>query len=276
MKHLRIMSVWFCIIIIVYSFPATGGTAEWTSKNPLSQRNCLFDVWSSSGSDVFAVGDSAAILHYDGNSWTVMTSGTTNNLKGVWGASGLDVYTVGQSGTLLHYVAASASPPVYLVADFGASGGNGGIHGYNVADGWFQIASSDPAVMLATDIDADGTDELYAGFASGLSVFSNGIWTLLTPSVPQNIIVYNDGMAIDFGVSGLWTYNGAEWDRLTTSDAEVMTSVNIDGTGDDELAATFSGSGGVFLYNDSVWSRLTTTVTENIISRSKRSAELTV
>jgi hypothetical protein len=63
----------------------------------------LNNVWGSSGSDVFAVGDGGTILHYDGSAWSSMTSGTTNYLRGIWGSTGSDVFAVGSSGTILHY-----------------------------------------------------------------------------------------------------------------------------------------------------------------------------
>jgi len=52
--------------------------------------------------DVFAVGGSA-ILHYNGCTWTSMTNGETPYLINVWGSSETDVYAVGQYGTLLFY-----------------------------------------------------------------------------------------------------------------------------------------------------------------------------
>jgi len=63
----------------------------------------LYGVWGSSGNDVFAVGSDGNILHYDGSSWTPMTSGTANALDGVWGSSGNDVFAVGSGGNILHY-----------------------------------------------------------------------------------------------------------------------------------------------------------------------------
>jgi len=59
------------------------------------------DVWGTSPSDVYAVGDGGTILHYDGNSWSTMTSGTTVVLNGVWGTSSGDVHVVGVYGTIL-------------------------------------------------------------------------------------------------------------------------------------------------------------------------------
>jgi hypothetical protein len=77
----------------------------------------LYGVWGSSGSDVFAVGHSGTILHYDGTGWSAMISGTRNSLRGVRGSSGSDVFAVGWYGTILHY-GDSAGPPsgrsVYL------------------------------------------------------------------------------------------------------------------------------------------------------------------
>jgi len=43
------------------------------------------------------------IVHYDGSSWSKMSSGTSNPLWAVWGSSGNDVFAVGLDGTILHY-----------------------------------------------------------------------------------------------------------------------------------------------------------------------------
>jgi hypothetical protein len=48
------------------------------------------------------VGESGTILHYDGASWSAMTSGATDTIRGVWGSSGSDVFAVCGT-TVLHY-----------------------------------------------------------------------------------------------------------------------------------------------------------------------------
>lgn len=65
--------------------------------------NSFQSVWGSSADNVFAVGESGIILHYDGNSWSEMESNTTEWLRSVWGNSANNVFAVGQSGTILHY-----------------------------------------------------------------------------------------------------------------------------------------------------------------------------
>ena len=57
-----------------------------------------YGVWGSSSTNVYAVGHSGRIFHYDGTSWSRMVSGTSETLNGVWGNSGTDVYAVGSAG----------------------------------------------------------------------------------------------------------------------------------------------------------------------------------
>jgi len=63
----------------------------------------LWAVWGSSPSDVFAVGDSATILHYDGSNWSQQPAARITGVWGsdalsirdVWGSSATDVFAVG-------------------------------------------------------------------------------------------------------------------------------------------------------------------------------------
>lgn len=72
-----------------------------TSKN---EAVALRSIWAGSTADVFAVGESGAVLHSDGSTWTTMTSDTTEWLNAVWGypQSG-DVFAVGENGAIIHY-----------------------------------------------------------------------------------------------------------------------------------------------------------------------------
>ncbi|MBA7673297.1 hypothetical protein ES703_81491 [subsurface metagenome] len=70
------------------------------------------DIWGSSSSDVFAVGEDNVIVHYDGNTWSIMTNSVIesledrwgcSSLEGIWGSSSSNVFAVGGSGVILHY-----------------------------------------------------------------------------------------------------------------------------------------------------------------------------
>ena len=79
-------------------------TAEQTPGVPLLNWAQVFADKTS-----FAVGKAGTILHFDGSSWSLQTSGTRQDLWGVWGQSSSDVWAVGGTGqtdgqaTLLHY-----------------------------------------------------------------------------------------------------------------------------------------------------------------------------
>jgi hypothetical protein len=85
------------------SEPGSVKASGWEWQNPLPQGNDLYGVWGSSGTDVFAVGGSGTIMHYDGSAWSAMSSGTTDLLFSVWGRSATDVFAVGGNGTILHH-----------------------------------------------------------------------------------------------------------------------------------------------------------------------------
>ena len=90
--------------------------------------NNLQSMWGSASNDVFVVGwgESDAILHYNGSSWSVMDIGANESwLNGVWGSSANDVFAVGDDGTILHYVAEPSGSWTPCDYDDPQSGGNG-------------------------------------------------------------------------------------------------------------------------------------------------------
>jgi hypothetical protein len=62
----------------------------------------LHGVWGTAAHDVWAVGDSGLILHFDGSGWSKSVSPTNRSLRSAWGGSSGDVWAVGDSGTVLH------------------------------------------------------------------------------------------------------------------------------------------------------------------------------
>jgi hypothetical protein len=92
--------------------------------------------WGSSGTNVFAVGESGAILHYNGSAWSPMSSGTATNFNGIWGSSGTDVFAVGWNGTILHHSDANKEFGIIYYADSAL--------GDKVPSGFF----SDPKILI--------------------------------------------------------------------------------------------------------------------------------
>ncbi|HWP38050.1 MAG TPA: Ig-like domain-containing protein [Gemmatimonadales bacterium] len=100
----------------VYAVGGDGSTviyrydgSSWSQVLGAPSTGGLQGVWGAASNDVFAVGAGGAILHYNGSSWSPMSSPTTADLEAVWGSSSNDVYAVGRNGTVLRYDGSSWS-----------------------------------------------------------------------------------------------------------------------------------------------------------------------
>jgi DNA-binding beta-propeller fold protein YncE len=63
----------------------------------------LRTIWGSATNDIFAAGESGAILHSAGTAWSTMASDTSQWLNALWGSSEDDIFGVGENGTIVHY-----------------------------------------------------------------------------------------------------------------------------------------------------------------------------
>lgn len=59
-------------------------------------------IWGSAGNDIFAVGSSGLVMHFDGTSWQYSDAETSADLKGVWGLDATHVYAFGR-GVILQF-----------------------------------------------------------------------------------------------------------------------------------------------------------------------------
>lgn len=80
----------------------------WTLEQPFPDIANLNGVWGYSPEDLWAVGSSGAILHFDGETWKRHRSPTTQDLYAIDGHETMadgdaDIYAVGASGTIIHW-----------------------------------------------------------------------------------------------------------------------------------------------------------------------------
>jgi hypothetical protein len=138
-------------------------------------------VWGSDASDVFAVGGCGLIMHFDGEKWTGMDSGSDVALSDVWGRAGDDVYAVGAAGTVLHYDGANWAPmpelpiPADLRSISGtadelfATGSQGLIFHFD-GQSWSQL-EPDAVVDLIIEVAASGHEVVFMSmFGTDVSV----------------------------------------------------------------------------------------------------------
>lgn len=101
-------SVWATSRVNAFVVAGAPGTivhyygSNWTPMTT-GTTSYLYDIWGSSDTDIFAVGQEGTVVHYDGTSWDLMPKVTERTLWGVWGSSSVDVYAVGDAGTIIHY-----------------------------------------------------------------------------------------------------------------------------------------------------------------------------
>src|SRR3989454_8153249 len=148
----------------------------WCWSNPLPQGNTLISVWGSASTDVWAVGASGTILHWDGSAWSGFPSGTTNFLYGVWGSASTDVWAVGGGGTILHWDGSAWSPvssgtTLWLTSVWGSASNDV----WAVGDGGAILHRQSGATATTTTI-TDDADSFTGTAGTVLSSYRPGIW----------------------------------------------------------------------------------------------------
>ncbi len=85
-----------------------GGIVESYRVTYTTSPHALHTAWGTSSSDMYFVGDSGTILHFDGTNWTKMNSGTTKRLNSIWGTADNNIWACGYDPStaatvLLHF-----------------------------------------------------------------------------------------------------------------------------------------------------------------------------
>ncbi len=182
-------------------------------------------VDGTSGTDLFAVGSSGLILHFDGVKWTTMTSGTAKALNAVFTLNATTSYAVGEGGTILRFDGTSWS---------------------TVSSGTLQTLY-DVWASSATDVFAVGASgtilhDTGSGFAPmsqpvGTSYRVMGIWG----AASNDVYAVGDGNLV-------LHYDGANWTKIH-GDAVPFANplTDIVGTGPDDI---YIVSAGFYLHYD--------------------------
>lgn len=76
---------------------------HWELLDIISTEETLYSVWGSGSNDIYIVGQNDTILHFDGLSWQLTSSGINIYFYDVWGNNANSVFVVGDSGTVLNY-----------------------------------------------------------------------------------------------------------------------------------------------------------------------------
>ena len=267
---------------ILFFYPVAA-FSEWSSMSNGTTNN-LYGVWGSSGSDVFAVGTSDTILHYDGSAWSAMSSGTSTTFSDVWGTSGTDVFAVGYR-TILHYngstwsamtsgttgrlngVWGSSGSDVFAVGDFGT------ILHYNGST-WSPMASGTTDSLYDVWC-SSGNDVFVVGVAGTIMYYNGTDWSFFTGIGPMTRLGVWGSSGSDVFAVGTWGtifhYNGNSWSSMGSVIPEISLNGVWGSSGSDVFAV---GEAGTILHYDGTVtttstvppSSTTTTVIPTIVS----------
>ena len=166
--------------VILHWTKSSGWTFETT---PPTGNAPFYDIWGTSRSNVWAVGD-GAIFHYDGSSWTSTPNPVAQaRMRAVWGSASSDVWAVGYDtarsrGLILRYNGSSWAETSYASIFDGQSlgaiwgngprdiwlAGNGKIFHFGATANWDEVVLPDGGVI---DIEAIWTPSSTSGWMLG-------------------------------------------------------------------------------------------------------------
>ncbi|QTA84768.1 hypothetical protein [Desulfonema magnum] len=270
MKKLKSLAALFYAAVVLLTFPVPG-QAGWTSMDS-GTTQYLAGVWGSSGSDVFAVGQSGTILHYDGTSWSSMDSGTSDILYGVWGSSGSDVFAVGYYGEIPHYDGTSWSSmdpgtSIYFDDVWGSSGsdvfavgavggGDGGTIRHYDGTSW---SSMDPGISYALYgvWGSSGSDVFAVGDSGTILRYDGTSWSSMDSGATQCLYgVWGSSGSDVFAVGDGGTilhYDGTSWSSMDSGTSSHLSGV-WGSSGSDVFAVGYDGT--IQHYDGTSWSSM--------------------
>jgi hypothetical protein len=255
--------------------------ATWSPMSSATTNN-LNDVWGSSASDVFAVGDSGTILHYNGSTWSAMGSGTTNSLKSVWGNSATDVFAAA-GGCIYHYDGSAWSLMTILdeavncawgssstdIFAGGSLGESGAVWHYD-GTAWSLIRTAGDWVTCLWG--SSSTDVFFGvGIGAGIMHYNGSTWTgaylghepeyvelcEIWGSSSSDVFAIGDG----FAPCAIWHYDGSAWSLMVTFEEYGFCGLWASSSFDVFAVGSF---GAISHYDGSAWSSMTSGTTNHL------------
>jgi len=222
------------LIIISILFAGLSSAEQWIRTAPTIET--LSGVWANSPDDVFIVGNSGTVLHYNGTAWSE-SSQSVHNLNAVWGSSASDVFAVGNSGTVLHYNGTAWSESSQSVHDLNA------VWGSPASD---VFAVGDSGTIL--NYDGNAWSEMTSGTTKNL----NGVWG----SSASDVFAVGEDFTILY-------YDGSDLVFVQPSSSTLVDLNAVWGYASDSVFAV-GEAGTIAWYNDNVWSLVSSELSINI------------
>src|SRR5215472_15292457 len=239
--------------------------------------NALYGVWGSEASDVWAVGDGGAILHWDGSAWMPVPSGTTDTLLGVWGSGASDVWAVGLDGTIFHWDGiawTSVSSGTSLTGVWGseasdvwAVGGSGTILHWD-GSAWTGVSSG--TTNKLNSVWGSGASDVWAVGRFGTILHSEGsAWTTISSGTTNTLYgVWGSGVSDVWAVGLDGTivhWDGSAWMPVPSGTTDTLLGVWGSGASD-VWAVGFEGT--ILHWDGSAWTSISSGTAYGLVDMS--------
>ncbi len=202
--------------------PASAGRWLWQSNVPSSDG--LAGVWVNNENDAWAVGETT-ILHWTGAAWSLVPSGTMNDLAAIWGTGADDVWAVA-----------------------GGWGGNGNFANLIHWDGQTWAPWSSPTAMNLHGVWGRAADDFWVGGESGVEGaifhYDGQSWTTEFDSASYGPLAFaGDGGADVWAVGemigpassddfAMRRNSDGSWSPVATGTNQLLEAIWASGTGD--------------------------------------------
>lgn len=210
-------------------------TVTWQWENPLPQGNSLNGVACPSTTLCKTVGANGTILSWNGTTWSIDTSGTTNLLHGVTCPSTTLCKAVGNSGTILSW-----------------NGTTWSAESSGTTSSLFSVAC--PSVTLCKAVSNTGV----------LLSWNGTTWSTdtSTPNDLRGVACPSSTRCIAVGTNGtILSWNGTTWSPNTSGTTNTLNGVACPST---TLCKTIGGSGTLLSWNGTTWSADTSGTTSSL------------
>lgn len=256
-----------------FGITCTSGIRGWTPMVS-GTRADLPEVWGTSGSDMFTVGElplnddfdvASVVLHWNGVAWDRQLRESNLSLRGVWGSSPSDVYAVGLAfftpeARIFHYDGARWDEVPGFTSDFEELSFSA-VWGSSATDIFAVGATFDGERDRSLIYHYDGTSWERMADPEELSPVLEDVWGS-SPSDVYAVGVDNIG---DPAAGVILRYDGGRWSPVLTEDNLFLSSI-WGSSGSDVFAAgfrveevgdEFRVTGTVLHFDGNAWSPMT-------------------
>ncbi len=263
-RHRFLRAVWTALLLAaVLLAPASASlaadAASWQTQDSPSglEGDCssLAGIWGSSASDVFAIASCGALIHYDGQAWSLRDPGPLaapalegypSSVSAVWGASAADIFVAGsafseESGPYAAVYRYNASGWMTDPVTYGDSASTNGVWGTSASD-----------VYAVGGDDAGGYVSHWNGTSWSLSFPSNATDGLVDKRLlavwgsSASDVFAVGGAILDDSVGIILHYDGRQWSPVDIGPVSRLNGVW--GTSASDVFAV--GMGGMILHYD--------------------------